>query len=236
MKRKQRKSVTPAKTHKRTAPPEPTWEDVRKMPLTMIHGAGGPPIVGHVGQISTAGMRIYAPAMVTMGGPTSIAMLPVPFVEKYIDLMFAGIRGQNPLPFVVQQCYSKYFGMFIEEAFQMKPLMVPAGIDVPGGVPTVELPKKASEVPAGEEQPAPLETCPSCGKELSNWQAHYPVLVRSTDRPTRESPGEPLSTMPSSDVESIGWVCELIMPEVRETYPNYTPPHPREVTLPSALH
>jgi hypothetical protein len=179
----------------------------------MFHFAGGPPIIAHV-QEGRAGYRLWAPAQVTQTGPTAVAYLPVAFVEKYLDILFAGIRGTNPVQAIILQGYAGFFDLFVKDSFQMKPLVMPAGIDVEDGPPTVDLPPLASQVPSGPERPAPLERCPGCGQELSNWQAHYPVF--------NDTPELKIGTRDAGQ----GWICEAIYPGLREAFPDYVPPEP----------
>lgn len=183
----------------------------------MFHFAGGPPTIAHV-QEGRNGYRLWAPAHVTLTGPTAVAFLPVPFVEKYLDVLFTGIRGTNPVQEVILKGYAGFFEAFIADSYQMKPLVMPAGIDVEGGPATVDLPPAASKVPEGPESPAPLQRCPACAQELSNWQAHYPVAVGATEAgPTK-------------------WECEVTMPNVREAYPDYVPPDPGQGSNSESMH
>lgn len=121
-----------------------------------------------MGTRNKAGIVIWAPAHVTMPGPTSVVYLPVPFVDKYIELLWSAVRGTHPIDPVIVQGYAGFFEQFIVDAYRMKPLMVGAGIDAPEG---------AHEVKTDKPEKAVLEPCPACKQDLSAWNAHHPVQI-----------------------------------------------------------
>lgn len=182
-------------------PSQLSWEKVRELPVGIFHTAGGPPIIGHVGTRNKAGVVLWAPAHVTMPGPTSVIYLPVPFVDKYIELLWSGVRGTHPIDPIITQGYAGFFEQFIVDAYRMRPILMGASIDTPEGA-------HEQKLPEGKEKEKKLEPCPACKQDLSAWNAHHPVLL------------------PANDGAEPTWTCEVDMPDIRERYPNENPPRP----------
>lgn len=208
----------------------------------MVHTAGGPPLMGHV-QIGATGLILYAPAQVSMPTAQNVLYQPFPFERKAIELMWAGIRARNvQIDDVVVRAYAGFVDAFIEGAYRMKPVVLRMSEETEGteegAADTAEAPPKA----ANDSVLAPMQVCPACSMEVSNWRAHYPVLVDNAKGGGTESPPPPLADMASFDagVSSVQWICEVTQvggEDIRQAYPDYTPPtpHPSLTTAKSSV-
>ena len=183
----------------------PEWRKIRLFPVRMYQTSSGP-IMGHAERETTGGVRLWAPARLSVMG-VNVVYSPVAFCEEYLDLWFRLVAGTNRVPEIIAGGYLEYVKKFMEGGYKMLPMVLSAGI--PGKEHSVK------DAPAaGGEEPAPLEKCPACQAMLSNWQAHYPVL--EIEAGAVSDSGEPPRR----------WVCEMSAPDIRERYPNYTPPRP----------
>ncbi len=189
-----------------------SWDDVRKKKVLMFQTLRGP-MMGRYDKIpNTQAVRIYAPAMVTMPNAANVVFLPVAFVEHHMDLYLATVMGTNVPPEVVLKGYEGYFEQFIKGGYAMIPVVIRAGIE--GKEHSVDVstqpkdPAEASAEPAADD----AELCPGCKATVADWQDHFPVLTQA-----------------GGDQGQKLWTCELRQPGLRETHPNYEPPHPSTV-------
>lgn len=205
------------------------WGEIRKLPVMMVHTAGGPPILGHV-QIGTAGIRFYAPAQISMPSPTNVLFQPFPFIRTAVDIMWPAIRAKNiDIDDTVLRGYAGFVEAFSQDAYAMRPVVIGASYEAPQAPP----PPPLATVPVDPDEPAPLQHCPACNMEVSNWASHYPVLIDESKREEEEDSdtvvlGEALSDTALLDagVPSVKWICEIEHHDIRELYENYTPPRP----------
>lgn len=133
---------------------ELTWDDIRKFPLVLFHTAGAPPLIGRLEKETTKGVKIWAPANLVLPSLTSVVYLPIAFVDKYIELLWAGIRGTHPIDPIIATGYESFFDQFIQNAYRMQPIGMSAGVDVPGGAASQDLPPLQTQ---GDPDEAPGE-------------------------------------------------------------------------------
>lgn len=184
----------------------------------MFQTARGP-LVGLCEREVSKGVRLWAPAWVNQPGPANVIYLPVFPCETYIDLHWAMVIGENPMPEIIERGYRGYVEHFAKDAYKMNPVIISAGIE---GEPHMhsEEPKEEKEI---------LEKCPACHAQLSSWNAHYPVYL------TEEEMHKVGIGVAAKEGGSNGaaeplrhWVCEMQVPDVRERYPDYDPPRPMD--------
>lgn len=199
------------------------WDEVRKLPVMMIHTAGGPPLMGHV-QIGTAGIRFYAPAQVVMPNERNVLFQPFPFIRRAVDIMWPAVRAKNiDIDDLILRGYVGFFEAFIKDAYAMRPVVMSAGYEAPE--PPVAPP------PDDVVERFSMAHCPACNLEVSNWAAHYPVLIDESKREEDADSvflGEALTDTALWDagVPTVKWVCEIVHQDIRERYLDYTPPKP----------
>lgn len=193
-------------------PKTPPWDKIAKFPIRLYQTAKSP-IMGLFERNVTRGVRLWAPAWVNQPGPSNVIYMPIFPVETYLDLYTGLLIGESPAPEIVLRGYAGYIAEFIKGSYKMNPVVVSAGIDAPNGVHGINDPLHKS---AAEEHET-LEACPGCQALLSNWQAHYPVLTLHDE----ESATVELAT---ENDENALWLCEMHLPDVRQMFPNYTPP------------
>ena len=235
------------------APAEPkqlSWDEIAALPVMMFHSAGGPPLIGHV-QIGANGVIMHAPAQATMPSPKHVLFQPVPFVRRSLEILWSGIRARNvDTDDVVLRGYDGFFAKFREDAYVMAPIAVQAEIGGKGGhleefeddAPsatkeqmTQTLAHMRDKIMEEKETPAPMEHCPACNMEVSNWRAHFPVLLDTSEITDGDGGSlglpQPLAdtTLLASGVPTVGWSCEINRPNIREEYAGYEPPQPLTV-------
>src|SRR6266542_3990051 len=104
-----------------------SWDEVRALPLQLLHIAASAPIMGHIAKPKHDIIRIWAPAVVSMSGPTTVTFTPLAFVESYIDLFGSALRGTNPIPEALVKGYAGYFEQFAQGHYRI--CVLAAGID-----------------------------------------------------------------------------------------------------------
>jgi hypothetical protein len=125
-----------------------SWDEVRTLPLQLFHVAGGAPIMGHVAKPKHDIIRLWAPAVVNMSGPTTVTFTPIAFVERYIDLFATALRGTNPIPDALVAGYAGYFDQFAQGNYRI--CVLGAGIDS-------EAPIHSADLAGDRESPQPAD-------------------------------------------------------------------------------
>jgi len=110
---------------------EVQWDSVLQQSKVALYQTLKGPIMGLQTSETERHVCLYAPAMLVAPTADKVVFMPVMFVENFILLYKNSLFGTNPAPEVVIKGYMDYVKRFAEEAFQMKPLEIAAGVDVP---------------------------------------------------------------------------------------------------------
>jgi hypothetical protein len=139
-----------------------TWEDVAKFTPMVFHTLGRGLVIGFVEGMNDLLIRVHAPACIQEMPasnailPPRIAFVPLFGVGRFMDLRQSVVFATMPVPKIFLEGYLGYFEQFAKGSYNMKPVVVSAGIDAPEGVHTVDIPPETSIAPQ-EESPA---ACP----------------------------------------------------------------------------
>lgn len=181
------------------------------------------PIMGLFEREVKHGVRLWAPAWVNQPGPANVIYLPVFPCETYLDLYGGMIIGENGVPEIIEAGYRGFLGEFIKGSYNMKPVVTSAGIEADPHI------HQAPPPPAPDPDEQILEKCPACHMELSNWQGHYPVYLTIAELDVLGLPEDVRRKLEAAESSNSAeplrhWVCEITVADIRERFPNYTPP------------
>jgi len=145
----QTEEATPA-----VAPKDHSWEDIAKFAPMMSLTIGGGTVIGFVEGLNAQLIRMYAPAVIKEMAMSRIAFVPLFGVERFMDLRQSVIFATMPIPKIFLEGYLGYFEQFAKGSYQMKPVVVSAGIDTPGGIHTIVTPLAVPLAPSEPSEPS----------------------------------------------------------------------------------
>jgi hypothetical protein len=146
-----------------------TEQQILDLPVRIFHTVLGT-IIGHVGKITSTETVLYAPAVLSVLSPVGVSYSPIAFGTGPLTLFRAAIAGESGVSAVIADSYPRYVKQWCAGAYDMAPIIIPAGVD------TTEEAAKALR-PGLYSPPAPGGTA---SPVIDTTSGDAPVATKST--------------------------------------------------------